>query len=255
MDSLASALWEARLGGTIVPRADPVALGDGYATQASVVAISGERVLGWKIGSTSKEAQERLGTTEPGAGALLERFCYTSGSNIPIFAAHDPYVEVEFAFVIGQTLPPSTTDYDYEQVRSCISECRPGLELVGSRVEGGLSGIGRAMITADGGGNIAFIHGANAGDWREHDLPTTNVALSVNGDIVATGNGARALDDPMNVMVWLANHLSKRGMSLNAGDIVTTGTCTGLVEVKAGDVLIGDFGPLGQVHARIAAAE
>ena len=103
-------------------------------------------------------------------------------------------------------------------------------------------------MTADGGANIALITGRWTADWRGLDLRTQQVAMHVNGLIRGRGEGARALGDPMNVMLWLANQQSQLGRGLKAGDIVSTGTCTGLDDVKRGDAVLADFGALGCVE-------
>ena len=253
--TLATALWRARINGFVLPKPELAALGDGYAVQAGLVAHSGEAQLGWKVGSTSPQAQARLGTDRPGAGALLERFCFESGDTVPVFPQHGPYVEVEFAFSLAVTLGPRDTPYTLKDLEAAIGQCHPALEFVGSRFEGGLDAIGRAMITADSGGNVAFVSGTGTGAWREHDLGGLMTSLTKNGHAAAEGPGERALGHPLNVMVWLANHCRARGFALNAGDIVTTGTCTGLIPIAPGDHLVGDFGPLGTVSASVSAAQ
>jgi 2-keto-4-pentenoate hydratase len=123
----------------------------------------------------------------------------------------------------------------------------PALELVGSRFETGLSGAGRALITADCGANIAFVAGKEVPLAAHPDLAGSTCELYVNGVRRAEGNGARALGDPFNVLVWLANHLRERGEALPADSVVSTGTCTGLVSVAPGDVIEGRFAGIGSV--------
>jgi len=254
-ESLSAALWAARVDGTILPKPEETLLGDGYAVQSEIVEHSGEKQIGWKVGSTSTQAQARLGTTEPGAGALLERYCFQDGDEVPVFESHGPAVEVEFAFTLATSLEPRDVPYSRVDLEASVSRCHPALELVGSRFTGGLEAIGRSLITADGGGNIAFVQGPSAATWRDVNLAEITTTLRKNGKVLAKGTGQRALEHPLNVMVWLANHCSSRGLTLQAGDIVTTGTCTGLIPVSAGDHLIGEFGALGAVSATIITAD
>ena len=86
------------------------------------------------------------------------------------------------------------------------------------------------------------------------ELSGHECSLVINGEERARGDGARALGDPLNVLVWLANHLARRGITLEAGEVVTTGTCTGLEHVYAGDVIVGDFGALGRVEVELMAS-
>lgn len=251
-ETLARALAEARVGGfAIAAPAEGLAGADAYPVQHRVRELLGSRQIGWKVGSTSKEAQARLGTDEPGAGALLKRYCYEDGAEIPVSPAHDVFIEVEFAVRFGRTLEPQADAYTYDDLRTAVSGVMPALEIVGSRFEAGLSGAGRALVTADGGANIAFAAGQEVLLAANPDLAGTTCELYVNGVRRAEGNGARALRDPFNVLVWLANHLRQRGEALPAGSVVSTGTCTGLIAVAPGDVLEGRFAGIGSVSVTL----
>ncbi len=257
MSSLAERLWEARIGGELVEAAARRELGGleaAYAVQARAVGVSGAARVGWKIGSTSAEARRALGTDRPGAGALLAPFCFESGAEVPLFAAHDPAVEGEFVFVMGEGLAPRTAPFEREEVLRAVMGVAGGVELVGSRFEGGLAGLGREAVTADFGANIAFVAGPVEHDWRALDLPEAEVALSVDGERRAQGRGREALGDPALALLWLANHLRERGDGLRAGDRVTTGTCTGLARIAPGARVMADFGPLGRVAFAAAPA-
>ncbi len=253
---LAKRLCRARLVGETV-EIDTDSLGedldDAYALQQCVLRAIGDPSDSWKIGSTSTEAQAVLGTTEPGAARIPKRFCFNSPATVPIFAAHDAKLEAEFAFRLGKDLPARDTDYSKDEVIAAIAGVAPALEIVGSRLVGGLTGSGRAAVTADGGANIALVTGAIIEDWREFDLPSHKLTVSLNGIVAAEGEGRRALGDPLNVMVWLANHARARA-GLRAGETATTGTCSGLLDLKAGDSVAADFGSLGTVQAELISA-
>jgi 2-keto-4-pentenoate hydratase len=253
---LAKELWKARVNGTVIASpTERLSLHAAYALQEEIVALSGAKRRGWKVGSTSPEAQARLGTDEPGAGALLDRFFFEDGATVPIHLAHDISIEAEFAFEFGQELMPRAQAYTREEISAAIAAFRPGLEVVGSRFEAGLAGIGRSLITADGGGNVGFVEGPARLDWRDRDLAAHAVTLYLNHETVAEGTGARALGHPLNVLEWLVHHCDRRKIPLKAGDVVTTGTCTGLIAVAPGDKAMADFGALGAVSARFEAAQ
>ena len=248
VDTLARALATARLTGTTVPRPDfRLTLEQAYAVQARVTALMGMRQVGWKVGSTSKVAQARLGTDEPGAGPLLSPLVHRCGDRVPVFSSHHVHVEVEFAFRMATTLPSRARPYDANAVRAAIGAFIPGMELVGCRFTEGLQGSGRALVTADGGASIAFAGGPEVPVDAHQDYRSRPCTLTINGRPAARGKGAAALGDPIRVLTWLTNHLRGRGLDLEAGSIVTTGTCTGLVAVAPGDRLSGDFGELGRV--------
>jgi len=250
MPSLAARLWQARQAGTVVDPAGivvPKDLTEAYAVQDEIVAISGAAMRGFKVGSTSAEAQRVLGTTEPGAGAMLSPYVHASPASIPITPAHTPAVEGEFAFLLGGDLPPRPAPYTMEEVAAAIAAVAGAIEVVGTRFAGGLAGKGRALVPADCGANIAFVGGAWQRDWRALDLKAHRVTMSINGTARGSGTGSRALGDPLNVMLWLANRQSEVGRGLAAGEIVSSGTCTGLDPVAPGDRVRADFGSLGTV--------
>lgn len=253
MSELAAQLAQARMEGGTVP-VDPAALGDdldaAYTLQEEVLRRIGDAASSWKVGSTSAEAQAALGTTEPGAARVPSRFCFESPATVPIFTAHDAKLEAEFAFRLGQDLPPRDAEYAAEEVAEAIESIAPALEIVGSRLARGLSGSGRAAVTADCGANIALVTGTFIADWQRFDLPSHNLTVSLNGEVCASGEGRRALGNPFNVMVWLANRQRQRD-GLRAGETVTTGTCSGLLDLKPGDVVAADYGTLGTVEAEI----
>ena len=257
MVDLAQRLWDARRGGTLIEAAARRELGnleDAYRVQDEAVRASGHARTGWKVGSTSAEARRKLGTDRPGAGALLEPFCFEHGAEVPVFAAHSPAVEGEFVFAMGEGLPPREAPFRREEVLAAVMGVSGGIEVVGSRFEGGLAGLGREGVTADFGANIAFVGGEVRPDWRDRDLRDAGVTLSVDGEALAQGTGALALGDPALVLLWLANHLRERGDGLRAGDCVTTGTCTGVVGIAPGARVLADFGPLGNVGFTAAPA-
>ena len=217
---------------------------------ASASLRSYDRISRWPA-PTSLEAQKLLGTSGPGASPLLEPYCYTDGADVLVYPAHHPGLEGEFALRFGQDLPARPQPYTADQVLAVIDAVAPALEVVGARRVGGLFGQGRLLVNADFGANIAFAHGKWIADWRDRDLAAAPVRLFVNDALQAEGNGARALGSPLNVAVWLANNLSERGIGIRAGEVVSTGTCTGVVQTKPGDRVRLDFGSVGTLSVRM----
>jgi 2-keto-4-pentenoate hydratase len=252
LEALARRLWEARRDGIVVTRAtlvEPTNAEEAYSVQAEAVRLSGLSTRGFKVGSTSLEAQKKLGTTEPGSAPLLAPYVYESPARVSLVAGHNAELEGEIAFRLGRDLPSREAPYTYDEVAAAIDAAAGAIEVVGSRISGGLAGIGRFLSTADFGVNIALVVGPWMMDWRKLDLKTIPVAMSIGGQSRGHGTGARALGDPMNVMVWLANQQSARGRGLKAGEIVSTGTCTGLDAVRAGEAARATFDALGVVEA------
>jgi 2-keto-4-pentenoate hydratase len=254
LKELARQLWDARrLGHTVDASACrlPLTKQEAYAVQDEIVAVSGLERRGYKVGSTSKEAQLLLGTDEPGAGVLLAPYVSQSPARVSLAPAHRPAVEGEFAFHIARDLPPRRSPYTLAEVSEAIEGVAGAIEVVGTRLAGGLEGKGRFLITADCGVNIALATGPWFA-WGSQDLRSQRVTMTINGAKKGQGTGSRALGDPLNVLLWLANHQSAAGQGLRAGEIVSTGTCTGLDAVHPGDVVRADFGVLGTVEISFA---
>lgn len=255
MTPLAEALWHARQHGGTVARPDDLWLDDAYKVQAEIAAASGMEQVGFKVGSTSVEAQRKLGTDEPGAGPLFAPVVHASPATIAIFPEHLPAIEGEFAVRLGRDVPPRDTEYSCDEVTDAIEAITGAIEVVGTRFEKGFAKLGRALVTADGGANIAFAHANWATIWRDLDLADHEVIASINGEERKRGTGQEVLGHPFNVLQWLANKLSADGRGLKAGQIVSTGTCTGLIGVKPGDTAVCDFGGLGTVEVQFTEAE
>jgi len=251
MSDLAARLWRARETGGIVDPQDiiePASDTDAYAVQAEVMRLCGQPISAFKIGSTSQQAQRLLGTSEPGSCPVPAPYLHESPARIKIDPGHMPAVEGEFALRLGADLPARVTPYTYEEAVEAVDAVAPAIEVVGTRLKGGLAGKGRYLVTADSGANIDLVVGPWTKDWQDLDLKAHAAAMHINGAAAGRGTGARALGNPMNVLVWLANQQSERGEGLPAGMIISTGTCTGLDPVTPGDIAAADFGALGAVE-------
>lgn len=255
MKDLAQRLWHARRTGGVIAfegLSAPATMEEAYAVQDEIMRLSGQPAAGFKVGSTSQEAQRALGTTEPGSCPVPAPYLHASPARVAVAPAQAPAVEGEIAFRLGRDLPPRAEAYGRDEVVAAIDAVAGAIEVVGTRFAGGLSGKGRLLITADSGANIGLVVGKWTRDWRGLDLKTQPVAMRINGQPRGVGTGARALGDPLNVMIWLANQQSRRGRGLEKGTCVSTGTCTGLDPVRPGDSVVADFGSLGTVEIAFA---
>jgi 2-keto-4-pentenoate hydratase len=250
MTELAALLWEARVSGGVVEPGScepPRTKQEAYAVQEEIAALSGHERRGYKVGSTSAEAQRLLGTDEPGWGVLLAPYVHDSPARIRLVAAHAPAIEGEFAFRLARDLPPRASPYTLAEVEAAVGSVAGAIEVVGTRFSGGLAGKGRFLSTADGGFNVALVVGKWT-RWDARNLEDHRVTMTIGGTQCGEGTGSRALGNPLNVLLWLANDRSAAGRGLAAGEIVSTGTCTGLDPVQPGDTAVAEFGDLGKVE-------
>lgn len=251
----ASLLWNARRRvaplPALPPELMPADLAEAYAIQEAMVAMSGQPGVGYKIGASSRRAQEFLSVSEPFAGRVLADSLLEAPADLAASDYSFCLAEPEFAFRLGQGLPAGEGHYEIEQVAAAVADLHPALEIVTSAFGQDWVDVGGAALIADNGAHGALLLGPCCSDWRHLDLVTHAVALQVNGVEVGRGSGANALGNPLHALTWLANHLVDRGHALEAGELVTTGVVTDLAFLEAGDQAVADFDSLGQVAVRM----
>ena len=211
-----------------------------------VVVLSGERVVGFLVGATSPEMQRRLNTDEPYYACILESNLCTSPANLAPSRLLTIGLESEVAFTLGADLPAREAAYSQDEVADAIESIHASVEVVNGHLRDWLDKP-IAWVMADNGTDGPLVLGPAVEDWRGIDRPGVPVTLTVNGNVVREGRGGNALDDPLNVMVWLANRRSREGKGMNAGQVVNTGTTAGIFFAEPGGEAIADFGPLGRV--------
>jgi len=251
-EELAAALWRARTEGGLVPRAagDSLVSEDvAYRVQREVVSLAAATRVGWKVGATSAAAQALLATDAPVTAPMLAGECFASPAGVAVFGGHDTSVECEFAFRFADDLPRKGA-YGRAEVLAAVAALIPAIEIVGCRFEGGLSGLGAVRLIADMAANTAWIKGPEHANWGATDPKHRSVRLYRDDKVIAEGIGANALGNPLDVLQWIANHLSVLGDGIKAGEVVSTGTCTGVTPIASGDTLVADFGDLGRVRVR-----
>lgn len=223
-------------------------VGEAYALQERLretLVARGERVIGWKVGLTTRAAQSQLGLEEPVSGFLLASGVFASGRDIPFTHFAGLAVEAEVALVMRHELagPGVTAPHALQAVEGA----RPALELVDFRFTG--KPVGTDMI-ADGVYAKAIVLGQALTDVAQIDLALEGLVYELNGTIAATATAAEVMGNPINSLVWLANHLGARGAGLRAGDVVMTGSVSMMLRPKAGDAVRATYTRLGAVAAR-----
>ena len=211
-----------------------------------VVALSGERVVGFLVGATSPEMQKNLNTSEPYYARILESNLISSPADLVSRSLLTIGLESEVAFTLGADLPVRAAPYSEDEVADAIRSMHASVEVVNGHVRDWLNKP-IAWVMADNGTDGPLVLGAAIERWRDIDRPGIPVTLTVNGEVVREGRGANALGDPLNVMVWLANRRSREGEGMKAGQVVNTGTTAGIFFAEPGGGAVADFGPLGQV--------
>lgn len=245
--------WDA---GTLVdglPRElAPATRAEGYAIQAHVMARTGKPLFGWKIAATSVAGQQHINVEGPIAGRILAEKVVADGGTAPIAHSQMKFAEIEFGFRFARDLPPRAAPYTVEEVLDAVASFHPSIEIPDSRYSD-YCAVGAAQLIADNACGDQFVLGpATDADWRAIDLAALEVEAEVVGRSQHKGVGANVLGDPRVALAWLVNELSGIGVTLHAGEVVTTGTCVVPIAVEAGDEVRARFGPLGGVSVRFA---
>lgn len=228
---------------------------DAYAIQREWVAMKltgGRRMRGHKIGLTSKAMQAQIGIDEPDYGVLLDDMFFADGSDIPLQRFTEPRVEVELAFILGQTLQgPNCTLLD---VLGATDYVLPSMEIIDSRQQrvDPETKSTRTIVDSisDNAANAGIVMGGRPMRPMDVDLRWAAALLYRNGQIEETGVAAGVLNHPANGVAWLANKLSQHGESLLAGEVILSGSFTRALHGHQGDTFHADYGPLGAVTFR-----
>lgn len=250
----AQRLWDAWRNAEVIdalPARDrPAGRTEGYSIQSALLALAGGGCYGWKIAATSEAGQRHIGVDGPLAGRLFADRTGESGSTLSLTGNRMRVAEVEFAFLMGRTLAPRAGEYRIDEVLEAVDTLLPAIEIPDSRFAD-FARAGTAQLIADNACAWRFIAGAPAPDlWRDLDLSACTVSVNVGERYLRDGIGSNVLGDPRVALAWLANELSTQGLSLEAGQVVTTGTCLAPLEIQPGDRVLADFGLLGRVEAQ-----
>ncbi|MFQ5762491.1 MAG: 2-keto-4-pentenoate hydratase [Candidatus Bathyarchaeia archaeon] len=225
---------------------------DAYRIQSNVLQMKkdqGERIVGKKIGLTSKAIQTQLGVFEPDYGQITHKMVVADGSALSMMQLIKPKVEAEVAFILKQDLQgPSVTTAD---VLRATEGVMPVLEIIDSRIRDWKIKIQDTI--ADNASSARVVTGGALTALGNLQLNLIGAVFEKNGGIVATGAGAAVLGHPAHSVAWLANKLSEFGEPLRAGEIVLSGSLTAAVDASAGDVFRVSFDRLGSVAVRFTA--
>ena len=213
---------------------------------AKGIATSSARLFGWKIAATSEAGQKHINVPGPMAGRILEETLIANGGTAPMTGNEMRVAEPEFAFRMGRDLPPRPQPYTVAEVLDAVATLHPAIEIPDSRFANFVSA-GEAQIIADNACAHLFVLGeATTADWRSRDLIEERPVITLRGERFI-GRGKNVLGDPRVALAWLANELSGLGITLRAGEVVTTGTCHPPLPIQSGDRMDADFGVLGRV--------
>ena len=214
--------------------------------QIEMKKADGAKVVGKKIGLTSKAMQKMLNVDQPDYGHILDNMVLQDAAVFRIGELIQPKIEPEIAFILDRELKgPGVTSM---AVLAATRFVVPALEIIDSRIEGWK--IKLCDTIADNASSARVVIGNSPKRIDEFDLKLVGMVLEKNGDIVQTGAGGAVLGHPAVAVAWLANAVGQFGVSLGAGEIIMPGALCAAADVNAGDLVQASFDGLGTVSVR-----
>ena len=209
----------------------------------------GARLVGRKIGLTSKLVQKQLGVDRPDFGLLFDDMAVPDGEEVPVAAVLQPRVEGEITYILEKDLTmerPTTTD-----VVQAIAYASPSIEIVGSRIKDWDINIQDTI--ADNASAALMVIGNEKVLLDKFDGRMCGMVLENRSEPVSVGAGAACLGHPVNAVRWLAEEMVRRERPLLAGDMVMSGALGPMVKVQPGEVYQVRISGLGSARAAFAA--
>jgi 2-oxo-hept-3-ene-1,7-dioate hydratase len=247
-------LYNAEMTQTLIPQLSKthpnMTLQDAYVVQeywAQIHTYNGAKIVGHKIGLTSRAMQMASNFHEPDFGTLLDSMLFADGATIPAERFKKPRLEVELSFVMGEDLSGGNVQiYDVLRATEFI---QPALEIIDYRTE-----VPRQIVDtiADNAASGGMVIGGRTIRPFDVDLRWVGATLSQNGVIEETGLAAGIMGHPAAGVAWLVRKLNEVGEGLKAGQVVLAGSFTRPISIKAGDVVHADYGSLGAIAVRFA---
>jgi len=208
----------------------------------------GHRLVGRKIGLTSKAVQHQLGVDQPDFGMLFADMAVGDGEPISIDCLIQPKVEAEIALIIGRDLKHER--HTYADIINATEYALPAIEIVDSRIADWHIRI--VDTIADNASSGLFVLGSRPVQLSHFDIADCEMKMTSGTETVSQGNGRACLDNPLNAAIWLADAMVRRGRPLLAGDIILTGALGPMVIANPGerfDVFIDGLGNVATCFA------
>ncbi|MEU4646515.1 2-keto-4-pentenoate hydratase [Nocardia fluminea] len=209
---------------------------------------TGARVIGHKVGLSSKAMQQMMGVDEPDYGHLLADMEVFEDVPVDTSKFLLPRVEVEVGFILGADLPGE--DCTEADVLAATVAYAPSIELIDSRINDWK--IGLTDTIADNASSAGWVLGKQRVAPGDIDIKAIDAVLTRNGEVIAEGRSDAVLGDPVIAVAWLARKVASFGVRLKAGDIVLPGSCTRAIDARPGDDFHAEFSGLGSVRLRFS---
>lgn len=234
----------------------PPTLADAYARQDEAIAMWPDDVAGWKVGGIADKWAARLGESRL-VGPIFRRQVWQARAGIlnplPVIAGGFAAVEAEYVFVLAAAAPAARIEWTPADAGDLVAELRVGLELAGSPLAT-INELGPAVVVSDFGNNAGLLLGERVPDWRSRPLESLTCETLVDGSRVGRGGAAAIAGGPLAALAFALGCCARRGRPLRRGDVVSTGACTGIHEVRIGQEAQVAFAGMAELRCRMVGA-
>ena len=253
IDEATNLLWQATQQNT-APSATlqkTLTMADAYKVQLGILVRrqqAGEKLAGWKIGLSAESARKAFSLSAPISAPLMASRHFSSGQNFSYASIGKPIIESELCFTIGKRLAgPGVTR---EQVLASVSAVAPAFEVVDMRVN---MGADMPLGVADGIAQWGYVTGPALSPYPANlNLGEVVVEMKRNGEVFSKVIGKDVIDNQLDCIAWLVNHLATCGLALEPGQDIMTGSFTKPTPIAKGDRWESSFSGVGSVSATFA---
>ena len=207
----------------------------------------GRRIVGKKVGLTSKAVQQQLGVDQPDFGVLFDDMEVLDGDDAPMARLIQPKVEAEVAFVMGRDLTGDMPSWG--EFLNAVAWALPAIEIVDSAIADWK--ITLVDTVADNASSGLYVLGDQPIEVGQLSLGAIGMEMKKNGQTVSIGSGAACLGHPLRAAYWLARTMAARGHGLKRGQVILSGALGPMQPVAAGDLVTASIGALGEVSCKM----
>lgn len=243
--------------GLLTMRHPEMGMDDAYAIQNAIRLAKlsrGRRVVGWKIGLTSKAMQHALGIDVPDSGVLFDDMAFEHGATVAKGRFIQPRMEAEIAFMMKSAI--GGADATRNDVLAAVDFVAPCIEILDTRIvrKDPETGASRKVFDtiSDNAANAGFVPGSERHAVDAFDLRWVGCIVSRDGEVEETGLGAGVLNDPVESVAWLARRMAGHGQAIEPGQIILSGSFIRPVECPPGSRIAADFGRFGEAAISFA---
>lgn len=241
----------ARQGATALPAFPgdpPDTLTLSYRVQDEAIALWPDEIAGWKIGRVQPHQIETLGA-ERLAGPIFRHLVWRANGaavEVPVFDRGFAAVEAEYVFRIAHDVPPEDVEWTREDAIDLVGAMHVGVETAGSPLAT-INDLGATVVVSDFGNNHGLILGPEVPNWRERFAEGLTCETFIDDVSVGQGEAREGADDAIDALVFLLGNLARRGRTLKAGQLISTGAVTGVHDIRIGQHARVSFSGFGDI--------